>query len=212
MNELIDKIIQDNLTMISKERFNSILSYSNAIAKLSGDIVECGVWRGGMSIFLTKLFPDKTIWVCDSYEGCQDAALGKYQFDRERHTLGMYAISLEEVKDNFKKYDALTSNVSFLKGWVRDTLRPETCPIKEIALLRVDVDSYSATLETLEYLYDKVVPGGMIVFDDASLQEGHAAMQIWFKDKQTPKLYDPSNNQLLDLYSSGLPCGTYMIK
>lgn len=213
MKELIDSIIRDQITMISQERFNCILDKKDYLSKLSGDVVECGVWKGGMSIFLSKLFPTKKIWVCDSYEGCQDPKLGKYQFAGERHSLGMYAISLEEVKNNFKTYDALDdSRVFFLKGWVRDTLRPEVCDIKDISLLRVDVDSYSATMEVLDYLYDKVVPGGMIIFDDICLHESRDAIKKFFVNTGIKFVYDPNSHSEIDLNSSQFPCGCYIIK
>lgn len=214
MEELINKIIQDQITMISQERFNCILDKKDYLDTIPGDIVECGVWRGGMSIFLSKIFPDKSIWVCDSYEGCQDPQLGKHQFAGERHSLGMYAISLDEVKNNFASYDALDdSRVFFLKGWVRDTLRPEVCSIKDISLLRVDVDSYSATLEVLEYLYDKVRLGGMIIFDDICLHESREAIKNFFINTNITEVFDPINHSKINLNSdSQFPCGCYILK
>jgi hypothetical protein len=213
MDELINKIINSGITMISKERFDNIVNHSEKISKLSGDIVECGVWKGGMSIFLSKLFATKNIWVCDSYEGCQDPSDGNYQFPGESHGLGMYAVGLEEVKSNFEMYDALDENrVKFLKGWVKDTLHPKVCPIKKISLLRVDVDSYSATLEVLDYLYDKVVPGGMIIFDDSCLNESHNAMMNFFKNNDIKECFDPWDN-MVDIFASPkLLCGCYIIK
>jgi O-methyltransferase len=212
MNILINNIINDGITMISKERFDNIVNHSDKISKLEGDIVECGVWKGGMSIFLSKLFPTKKIWVCDSYAGCQDPSLGKYHFFNERHTLGLYAVSLEEVQDNFRKYDALDENrIFFLKGWVKDTLHPDVCNIKKISLLRVDVDSYSATLEVLDYLYDKVISGGMIIFDDSCLSESHQAMIEFFKRNDIKECFSPTE-KILDINNNKLPCGCYIIK
>ncbi|NGX48353.1 MAG: hypothetical protein K1000chlam3_01744, partial [Chlamydiae bacterium] len=67
--------------------------------------------------------------------------------------------------------------VEFLPGWVNDTTDPASCPIEKIALLRIDVDAYSAALVVLENLYDKVVPGGFIIFDDSGLYEAQAAIE-----------------------------------
>ena len=214
MKNLIDAIVQDGITMITQERFNCILEKEDYLHALKGDVVECGVWKGGMSIFLSKLFPAKKIWVCDSYEGCQDPTLGNYQFAAERHTLGMYAVSLEEVKSNFRRYDALDdSRVTFLKGWVRDTLRPEICPIESISLLRVDVDSYSATMEVLDFLYEKVVPGGMIIFDDICLHESRDAIKNFFRNTNTTQVFDPNTHSKIDLNTGAhFPCGCYIIK
>lgn len=213
--ELIQDLIANQVTMISEERFTSISHYKKDIEKLKGDIVECGVWRGGMSIFLTKLFENKKIWVCDSFEGCQNPEEAKYSFDRETHSLGMYAASLEEVESNFEKYDALDkTRVTFLKGWVRDTLLPEICPIKKIALVRIDVDSYSATLEVLDYLYDKVVKGGMIIFDDISGIESASAIRDFINRGHKLVLRNPFTHEVEDVIgSNGVhPSGCYCIK
>lgn len=201
--DLIKDLIDNQITMITEERFDCILKYVDDISKLKGDVVECGVWRGGMSIFLSKVFPKKKIWVCDSYEGCQNPTDGKYQFSNESHSLGMYAVSLDEVKNNFLKYEALEENrVFFLKGWVRDTLKPEVCPIKKISLLRVDVDSYSATLEVLDYLYDKVVPGGMIIFDDISGQESASAVRDFIQRGNNLVIKHPVTHEIEDVINS----------
>lgn len=221
MEDLISSIIRGELTLVTKERFKNILAFKDQISNLSGDIVECGSWKGGMSIFLSKVFSEKKLWVCDSFEGCQDPKNGKYVYPDESHKLGQYnGGSVESVKNNFRKYNALDENrIYFLKGWVKDTLIPEICPIKEISLLRVDVDSYSATMEVLDYLYNKVVPGGMIIFDDSCLLESNAAIKDFFKLNDLKYVYDPSDNKEYDIFSikpygtrSGLPCGCYFFK
>jgi hypothetical protein len=212
--ELYKDIIKQNITMVSDERFENILKYKDNISKLKGDIVECGVWAGGMSIFLSKLFPTKNIWVCDSYEGCQDPSEGKYQFADERHGGGLYSVSLEEVQENFNRYELLPDpRIKFLKGFVRDTLQPEICEIEKISLLRVDVDSYSATLEVLDYLYSKVVKNGMIIFDDSCLRESHQAMITFLEREPNIIIKNPITDETINIKeNNSLPCGCYFIK
>jgi O-methyltransferase len=114
------------------------------------------------------------------------------------------SISLEDVQTNFKKFGAEGDNIKFLKGWVKDTLNPNTFKVSKIALLRVDVDAYSATLEVLEALYDKVQVGGYIVFDDSALVECQAAIRE-FKRKYnvTFDLIYPSGRIGNDLDENG---------
>jgi len=214
-SELSDKIINDQITAVSKERFDMIVNHYDNIKNIPGDIVECGVWAGGMCIFLSKLFNLKNIWACDSYEGCQNPADGTYPYPAERHTAGSYSYSLENTKNNFIKYDALDeTRVFFLKGFVKDTLDPKSCPIQTISLLRIDVDAYSATLEVLDALYDKVVDGGYIIFDDTCLYETHNAIKIFFKkiNREDHYVYDPYENKLNIFEQSKLPAGCYIRK
>ena len=222
---LIEDIINSKITMIWEEIFHTPLRNFDKINNVEGDIVECGVWRGGYSIFLSHLFSDRNIWVCDSFEGFQPLDNAKYNFESERHTpafshgaCGPLSISLEEVKQNFKSYGLENQErIKFIKGFVKDSL--PTSGIEKIALLRVDVDAYSATLEVLDELYSKVQPGGFIVFDDACLIESAEAIKVFLTREGLPlELYHPYTDEIYSLSApinqsdSGFAAGSYIIK
>lgn len=224
-DELINDIIDSKITMIWKEIFEMPLRHFDKISNVNGDIVECGVWRGGYSIFLSHLFSDKNIWVCDSFEGFQPLDNARYDFKGERHTpqfshgaCGPLGISLEEVKSNFASYGlGNESRIKYLKGFVKDTL--PTSGIEKISFLRVDVDAYSATLEVLDELYSKVQPGGYIVFDDANLIESFEAIKFFLIRENLPlELLHPYNDQPYTFDNpicasdSGFEAGSYIIK
>jgi len=213
-------LIEDGVTMVLPHCFETVIRHQNIIADLKGDIVECGVWKGGFSIFLANTFKDKNIWVSDSFDGFQPLSESNYEYSSERHHSeysAMIKVSLEEVQSNFKKYNLEGNRIKFLKGFVKDTL--PTSGIKKISLLRIDVDAYSATLEVLDELYDKVVPGGYIIFDDTCLHESLNAIKTFFKKRNIhPHLIDPSNDKVLPLtleftsHDSEYPTGCYIIK
>ena len=54
--------------------------------------------------------------------------------------------------------------MKFLKGWFADTL--PTAPIEQLAILRLDGDLYSSTMDALNALYPKVSAGGFVIVDD----------------------------------------------
>ena len=211
LEELVVSILSKNHSMVEKCGFDSIYYQREKVKALDGDIVECGVFRGGMALFMTKIFKDKKIWVVDSFEkGFQDPDEAKYPGKILRGGIvephvhnypireGLCGISLEEVKNLFEQYgEGENTNVNYLDGYVRDTLKPENCPIEKIALLRIDVDSYSATLEVLDYLYPKVTTGGMIIFDDTPIDSARFAIQDYFKKYNLElNTYNPHNNEL----------------
>ena len=68
------------------------------------------------------------------------------------------------MKANFSHYNLLDDRVVFLPGWFKDTLR--SAPIERLAILRLDGDMYELTMDTLDALYEKIVPGGFIIIDD----------------------------------------------
>ena len=223
-DELALDLIDSGITMVWKELFDMPLRHFEKINKVEGDIVECGVWRGGYLIYLSHLFPDKNVWACDSYEGFQPLDKVNYKFEGERHTpsfthgaKGPLAISLEEVKNNFKNYGLDEDRIKYLKGFVNETL--PTSGIEKISLLRVDVDAYSATLEVLDNLYSKVQPGGYIVFDDLNLQESYRAIKDFLSRENLPlEVYNPYTDELYTLETpvintdSGFHAGSYLIK
>jgi O-methyltransferase len=159
-------------TMIGRKRLDNIEKCLALIKKdnVAGDVAETGAWRGGASIFMKGCLnawgmENRNVWVADSFEGLpvpsrpEDAG---YDFSATK--VPILAVSLEEVQENFRRYDLLDDKVKFLKGWFRDTLH--IAPIKELALLRLDGDLYESTMDALKALYDKVVPGGFIIVDD----------------------------------------------
>jgi hypothetical protein len=143
-----------------------------------GDFIETGVWRGGACIFMRAILgaygvTDRNIWVADSFEGLPPANAALYPADGVDHDLSIYpelAVSLDEVKANFAKYDLMDDQVKFLKGWFKDTLH--TAPIEQLAILRLDGDMYESTMDALVALYDKLSPGGVIIVDDYGIISG----------------------------------------
>jgi O-methyltransferase len=70
----------------------------------------------------------------------------------------------EAVEANFRRVGLMDDKVKFLKGWFKDTLH--AAPVRQLALLRMDGDLYSSTMDILRALYEKVSPGGFVIADD----------------------------------------------
>jgi hypothetical protein len=160
-------------TMVGLKRLQNLRDCIETIIAdgVEGDLVETGVWRGGASIFMRACLvanggAARQVYLCDSYEGLPPPDLENYPQDSKLalHEFDYLAVSKEQVQGNFRKYDLLDDNVHFVKGWFKDTM--PTLPVEKIALLRLDGDMYESTIQVLEGIYDKVVPGGFIVVDD----------------------------------------------
>lgn len=179
-------------TMIGLKRLNSLQHCIEQVLrdKVPGDFIETGVWRGGTCIFMRaalEAFKDKTrqVWVADSFEGFPKPD-GRYRQDADEPwstSNDMIAISLDQVKSNFARYGLLDDRVRFLKGWFKDTL-PDA-PIERLAILRLDGDLYSSTMDSLTNLYPKLSPGGFAIIDDYAIEvcqravdDFRASMQI----------------------------------
>jgi hypothetical protein len=136
-----------------------------------GDLIETGVWRGGATFFMRAILKargdtDRLVWVADSFAGLPPPDTARFPCDEgiTLHQFPQLAVSLENVRENFRRYGLLDEQVRFLKGWFRDTL--PAAPIRRLAVLRLDGDLYESTIQALNALYPKLSPGGYLIVDD----------------------------------------------
>ncbi|MFG1481027.1 TylF/MycF/NovP-related O-methyltransferase [Xanthobacter sp. V4C-4] len=172
---LLDQTPPSGLTMTGRRRLEQLTACLHQILDeaIPGDLVECGVWRGGSAIMMAGVLAarnvsDRKVWVADSFAGLPPADSQRdYGFDSAAVNAAGLAVSLESVRANFEELELLSDTVRFLPGWFKDTL-PEA-PIARIAVLRLDGDLYASTMDALNALYAKVVPGGFVIIDDYAL-------------------------------------------
>lgn len=147
---------------------------------VTGDLIETGVWRGGACIFMRAILAaygvsDRTVFVADSFRGLPPPDLDNPEDRGSRfHHQRDLRVDIESVRENFRKYDLLDEQVVFLEGWFADTL-PDA-RIDHLAVLRLDGDMYGSTMDSLENLYPKLVPGGFVIVDDYRLGPCRAAV------------------------------------
>ncbi len=165
-------------TMIGRHRLNNIQYCMEYCLEndIPGDFIETGVWRGGAVIFMKGILKahgikDRKVYVADSFEGCPKPELDRYPFDKKKrqsrhdfYQIQILSVSKEEVEENFQRYNLLDENVIFVEGFFEHSLHLVDTP--NIAVLRLDGDMYSSTIQVLDQLYDKVPKGGFIIIDD----------------------------------------------
>lgn len=161
-------------TMIGLFRLSNIERCAEQVLAegIPGDFLEAGVCKGGAAIFMRALqiahgAPERRTWLADSFEGVPPSEApvdAGYGLHLEESRLPWLACSQDAVREHFRRYDLLDSNVHFLPGWLADTV--PAAPTGPLAILRVDVDLYSSTTQCLDLLYDRVSPGGFVIVDD----------------------------------------------
>jgi len=159
---------------------------------IAGDIVEAGVWKGGMSMIMAiaqlhTSLPglERQSWLYDTFEG-----LPAPSADNDAHSKDIYekiqsgemtpeqekGWSVEQGKWNYGPEELVQKNmlatgfpkdqIHFVRGKVEDTLKAlENLPEK-IAILRLDTDWYESTKAELEILLPRLQPGGLLFIDD----------------------------------------------
>ena len=141
-------------------RLNTLAWAGKHALNFEGDFVECGVWRGFSSAVLARYLDfgtvDKTYYLYDTFAGIPAG------YDTEKHDSPLFAKAglYEQVVERFRPYP----NVRIVRGTVPESFQ-EACPEK-VAFLHLDMNSSKSEIAALDVLFDRIVPGGMIVFDD----------------------------------------------
>ena len=210
--KLLSKV--QNYTMTSPRRifylYKSVLHIVNN--NIRGDIVECGVWKGGsiMTIVLTltmKKKKNKNIFLYDTFSGMSAPTKEDYLFsdksklakDLLKDDQYLRCISnIAEVKKNVFKTRYPKNKFKFIIGDVKKTLKSKY-PNK-ISLLRLDTDWYESTKIELNVLYPKLSKGGILIIDDYKTWGGcKKAVDEYFKDKNNIFFLTIDNEALLGI-------------
>lgn len=160
--------VEDAETMLGMRQLDNMQACIKQVIEddVPGDLLEAGVWRGGMTILMRAALSaagdkSRSVWVADSFSGLPEP---DHLQDSFGWRAGDMAASIDQVRGNFARYGLLDERVRFLEGYFCDTL--PAAPIRELAILRVDADLYESTRDVLDALYPKLSAGGFAIFDD----------------------------------------------
>jgi O-methyltransferase len=168
-------------TMTSIERVAALCNAVEHIQanSVTGDIVECGVWRGGSMIAaaltLKRLATVRPLWLYDTFSGMTTPRSEDVDF-QGRPAVELLAAEDPDTSANWAKSTVADTKrglaetgypmelAKFIVGPVEDTI-PANAP-DEIALLRLDTDWYQSTYHELVHLWPRLVDGGVLIVDD----------------------------------------------
>jgi O-methyltransferase len=205
--EKVDISAVRTFTMTSPERLVSLSRGVDHLVRnnIAGDVVECGVWKGGSMMLVARKLArlgdmGRNLYLFDTFEGMSEpgkedvsavdqTSAGELLNSAERtdgDNVWCYS-PLEEVRTNLRETDYPIEKIRFIKGKVEDTL-PEPS-IGRIALLRLDTDWYESTRHELDTLYDLLVPGGIMIIDDYGHWSGSRKAVDEFFSKRKLSLY-----------------------
>lgn len=157
-------------TTLSSEKLDHLVQLLEGCLsrQLEGDLIECGVFRGGSLVVIGQVAqamqPRKRVFGADTFAG--------HPFDSPEdvpadhllvHHKGLFsANNHERVLQTLRRGGV--SNVSLLKGRLEDTL--SALGDNKFCFAHLDLDLYLSTKQALAFIEPRLVPGGTIVFDD----------------------------------------------
>jgi O-methyltransferase len=194
-------------TMTSYERMYALYKAVEFVeaARIPGDIVECGVWRGGSMMLVAHVLrklkqTSRQLHLFDTYEGLPrpheekdvdiwgnraiDGWLPKRTGEASSHWANA---GINEVRANLQSTGYPADRMHFVKGLVEDTI-PDSAP-PQIALLRLDTDWYESTKHELQHLFPRLATHGVLIIDDYGHFAGaRSAVDEYFAECGLPVL------------------------
>lgn len=169
-------------TMMGGARLENIYEQTASLCRrgIAGHFVECGVAAGGSSALLAAVIKDygqqsRRVFAFDTFEGMPAPSVEDTHKGVQAQETGWGAgtcsapqKSLLEVGEKLEVVHLITP----VKGLFAETLPQWVDLIGPIAFLHVDGDWYSSTKDVLDKLFDSVVSGGVIQFDDYGYWDG----------------------------------------
>jgi hypothetical protein len=177
-----------DFTMTSLERVAALCEAVRYVTRhgVLGDLVECGVWRGGSMLAAARTLleqgdRERTLWLYDTFAGMPeptevdvrdaDGAPAAVLLANHDRTTDLWAVSpLDEVRRVMALCDYPAEKIRYIQGKVEDTI-PAAAP-QHIAILRLDTDWYESTHHELVHLLPRVSPGGVLIIDDYGFWRG----------------------------------------
>jgi len=176
-------------TMTSPERVFALCEAVKYIHEknIEGDVVECGVWKGGSMMAVAEILlssgdSSRNLYLFDTFEGMtppteKDVDISGVpaetlleQSDKIKEESVWCCASLEMVQSAVNSIGYPSEKIHFVKGMVEQTI-PFSAPDK-IALLRLDTDWYESTKHEMEHLFPRLVKGGVLIIDDYGHWQG----------------------------------------
>ena len=131
-----------------------------------GHIVEFGSYKGGNALFMAyvvaQLYPGRKVFALDTFAGmpATESAI-------DAHAAGDFQdVDLHELRE-FAEREGVR-NVEFVKGLFQETGPSVLDRVGSIVLAHIDCDIYSAVAFSYDLVKNFMVPGGYVVFDDAT--------------------------------------------
>lgn len=141
-------------------------AYANA-ERLDGCTAECGVYMGDFSYYINRYFPDKHLYLFDTFSGFDE---GDLCIERSQNNKAF----LSGIFNDQKLFASASEQIVMTK-----MLHPEMCVLKKgyfpetaedvdkrFCFVSLDMDLYQPMLAALRFFYGRVCPGGVILLHD----------------------------------------------
>lgn len=158
--------IANKFTLVDMYRCFDLWQLIEQTNKLNSNahVLEVGVWRGGTSVVMAKqlqlLGSDSKVFSADTFEGVVKTSTKDNSYSGGEHS----DTSLDLFNNLFTSLSL--KNIVPLKGIFPEDTSNQIPPDAQFKLCHIDVDVYLSAKDVQEWIWDKLIVGGIVVFDD----------------------------------------------
>ncbi|SPO56698.1 putative O-methyltransferase [Pseudomonas sp. JV551A1] len=160
--EVFERI--QGLTLVDIYRCHELWDLLRQTAKVAGDVIEVGVWKGGTGLLaakrLAQLESNKHLLLCDTFCGVVKAGANDTLYQGGEHA----DTSLEGVAALLEG-EHLKDRVTLLQGIFPEQTGSEA-EGRLFSFCHIDVDTYQSAKDIVEWVTPRLNRHGVIVFDD----------------------------------------------
>lgn len=179
-------------SLVDQVRCYMLWQFAKQVRPLGGSVIEVGVYKGGSAKLIGGVLCDREIFLCDTFNGMPPC-----DPERDTHQEGDFSDTSAEAVWKFLKGERQPVIVSGIfpgsaKGRIHDSY--------QFCLAHIDVDIYKSAKESCEFLYPRMVKGGVMIFDDygfVSCNGAKVACDEFFQDKKETLIYLPTGQALV---------------
>jgi len=180
-------------SLVTRDRIWILYSLARQAAALDGCWYECGVYRGGTAEMLAVIAAGsgRRLHLFDTFQGMPET-----DRDLDKHGRGDFSdTGLAAVKDRLCPW---SENIELHPGFIPDTFAGREND--SIALAHVDVDIHQSVSDCCAFIYPRLLPSGIMVFDDygfASCPGARVAVDEFCRDKPEVPLILPTGQAVI---------------
>jgi len=141
-----------------------------------GDFLEVGVWRGGTAALMAKklqlLNRDTRFFLADTFTGVVKA--GKHDMTYKG---GEHSDTSRKTIEDLLDYLNIRNNI-ILTGIFPDETAHLIPSDTRFKFCHIDVDTYQSAKDILDWVWERLLPNGIVVFDDYGFDTCNGVAQL----------------------------------
>lgn len=136
--------------------------------KIQGNVAECGVYRGETAMFINEFFPDRKLYLFDSFEGFSQSDMDyekKYsEYEGSEFNSNPFKNETkEDIMDVVVKRMPYPKQLELHVGFFPESAAGVD---DKFCFVNLDMDLYQPMLSGMQFFWNKMEEGGVILLHD----------------------------------------------